>query len=46
VPPSSRLQKLKGDLGGFHSIRINDQRRIIFKWHDGEPHAVQIIDYH
>ena len=46
VPPSNRLEKLKGDLSGFHSIRINDQWRIIFKWLNGEPHAVQIVDYH
>jgi toxin HigB-1 len=46
VPPSNRLEKLKGDLSGFHSIRINDQWRIIFKWLKGEPHAVQIVDYH
>jgi proteic killer suppression protein len=35
VPPSNRLEKLKGDLGGFHSIRINDQWRIIFRWRSG-----------
>ena len=46
VPPSNRLEKLKGDLSGFHSIRVNDQWRIIFKWLNGEPHAVQIVDYH
>ena len=46
LPPSNRLEKLKGDLGAFHSIRINDQWRIIFKWLNGEPHAVQIVDYH
>jgi proteic killer suppression protein len=46
VPPSNRLEKLKGDLNGFHSIRINDQWRIIFKWLSGEPHAVQIVEYH
>jgi toxin HigB-1 len=46
VPPSNRLEKLKGDLGDFYSIRINDQWRIIFKWLNGEPHAVQIVDYH
>ncbi len=34
------------NLSGFHSIRINDQWRIILKWLDGEPHAVQIVDYH
>jgi proteic killer suppression protein len=46
VPPSNRLEKLKGDLSGFPSIRINDQWRIIFKWLNGEPHAVQIVDHH
>jgi proteic killer suppression protein len=46
VPPLNRLEKLKGDLGAFHSIRINDQWRINFKWLNGEPHAVQIVDYH
>jgi plasmid maintenance system killer protein len=35
---------LKGNLSGFYSIRINDQWRIIFKWLNGEPHAVQIVD--
>jgi len=46
VPPSNRLEKLKGNLKDFHSIRINDQWRIIFKWLDGEPHEVRIVDYH
>jgi toxin HigB-1 len=46
VPPSNRLEKLKGDLKDFYSIRINDQWRVIFKWFDGEPHEVQIVDYH
>ena len=46
VPPSNRLEKLKGDLKDFHSIRINDQWRVIFKWIDNEPHEVQIVDYH
>jgi toxin HigB-1 len=46
VPPSNRLEKLKGNLKGFHSIRVNDQWRVIFKWIDGEPHEVQIVDYH
>ena len=46
VPPSNRLEKLKGDLRDFHSIRINDQWRVIFKWRDGEPHEVRIVDYH
>jgi proteic killer suppression protein len=46
VPPSNRLEKLKGDLKDFHSIRINDQWRVIFRWIDGEPHGVRIVDYH
>jgi proteic killer suppression protein len=46
VPPSNRLEKLRGDLKDFHSIRINDQWRVIFKWTDGEPHQVRIVDYH
>jgi proteic killer suppression protein len=46
VPPSNRLEKLKGDLQAFYSIRINDQWRVIFKWRDGEPHEVEIVDYH
>ena len=46
VPPSNRLEKLKGDLKEFYSIRINDQWRVIFKWINGEPHGVRIVDYH
>jgi toxin HigB-1 len=46
VPPSNRLEKLKGTLGDFYSIRINDQWRVIFKWVKGEPHEVRIVDYH
>ena len=46
VPTSNRLEKLKGDLSGFHSIGVNDQWRIIFKWLNGEPQSVQIVDYH
>jgi proteic killer suppression protein len=46
VPPSNRLEKLKGDLKNYHSIRINDQWRVIFRWIDGEPHEVRIVDYH
>jgi len=37
---------LKGDLKSFHSIRVNDKWRVIFKWLDGEAHQVQVIDYH
>jgi proteic killer suppression protein len=46
VPPSNRLEKLTGDLKDFHSIRVNDQWRVIFKWNAGDAHKVQIIDYH
>ena len=46
VPPSNRLEKLKGDLRGFYSIRINDQWRVILRWIEGEPHEVRIVDYH
>jgi toxin HigB-1 len=46
VPPSNRLERLRGDLRGFYSIRINDQWRVIFRWRDGEPYDVRIADYH
>jgi toxin HigB-1 len=46
IPPSNRLEKLSGDLKEYHSIRINDQWRIIFKWHSGHSFEVEIIDYH
>ena len=46
IPPSNRLEKLKGDLKDFYSIRVNDQWRIVFKWRNGEPHDVKITDYH
>jgi toxin HigB-1 len=46
VPPSNRLEKLKGDLRDFYSIRINDQWRVIFKWIEGDAHDVRIVDYH
>lgn len=45
-PPGNRLEALKGALKGFHSIRINDQWRIVFRWQDGNAYEVQIIDYH
>lgn len=46
IPPSNRLEKLRGKGKAFWSIRINDQWRIIFKWTDAGPTDVQIIDYH
>jgi proteic killer suppression protein len=45
-PPGNRLEALKGDFAGFHSIRINDQWRIVFRWQDSGVYDVQIIDYH
>ena len=45
-PPSNRLELLKGKLAGFHSIRINKQWRIIFRWGGQDAHDVQITDYH
>lgn len=46
VPPANRLEKLKGDLSGFHSIRINAQWRIVFKWRSNDAFDVEIVDYH
>jgi len=46
VPPSNKLEKLKGRLKDFYSIRINDQWRIIFKWNNGNTFEVEIVDYH
>ena len=45
-PPGNRLEALRGDLAGKHSIRINDQWRIVFRWTDAGPEDVEIIDYH
>ena len=44
-PPGNRLEVLKGDLQGYHSIRVNDQWRITFRWNDG-AHDVSLVDYH
>jgi proteic killer suppression protein len=46
LPPGNRLERLKGNLAGFHSIRVNDQYRVIFRWSDGNARDVQITDYH
>ena len=46
IPPSNRLEKLKGKLKDFHSIRINNQWRIIFIWENNNAEDVQIVDYH
>ena len=46
IPPSNRIEKLSGKLNEFHSIRINDQWRIIFIWKNNNSHNVAILDYH
>ncbi|MFL5305970.1 MAG: type II toxin-antitoxin system RelE/ParE family toxin [Polyangia bacterium] len=46
APPRNRLEALKGDLAGFHSIRVNDQWRIVFRWNDGAAHELRMTDYH
>ena len=45
-PPGNRLEELKGDWAGYHSIRVNDQWRIVFKWLDDNAHSVGLVDYH
>ena len=45
-PPGNRLEALKGNRKGQHSIRINDQWRICFRWHEGDAWNVEIVDYH
>jgi proteic killer suppression protein len=46
VPPGNRLERLKGDREGQHSIRINRQWRICFRWRSGDAYDVEIVDYH
>ena len=46
IPPANRLEKLKGDREGQHSIRINEQWRICFEWQEGDVFNVEIVDYH
>ncbi len=46
IPPANRLERLKGELSDYHSIRINDQWRIIFKWINNDAYDVKMIDYH
>jgi len=46
IPPSNKLEKLKGNLKDFYSIRVNAQWRIIFIWNNGNSEEVQLIDYH
>jgi len=46
IPPSNKLEKLKGNLKDFYSIRINNQWRIVFTWESGNAFDVEIMDYH
>jgi proteic killer suppression protein len=46
APPGNRLEALKGRLKGFHSIRINDQWRVVFRWEHGSAFEVTVVDYH
>ncbi len=46
APPGNRLEALSGNLKGFHSIRVNDQYRIVFKWTAEGPEMVEVTDYH
>lgn len=46
VPPGNRLERLRGNRAGQHSIRINDRWRICFRWRDGDAYDVEIADYH
>jgi proteic killer suppression protein len=46
VPPGNRLEKLRGDRPGQHSVRVNQQWRICFRWTSAGPEAVEIVDYH
>jgi toxin HigB-1 len=46
IPPSNRLEKLKGERAGQYSVRVNDQWRICFVWRGGDAYDVEIVDYH
>lgn len=46
IPPANRLEKLKGNLSSYHSIRVNQQWRIIFIWYENDALYVQLVDYH
>ena len=44
--PATRLEALKGDRAGQHSVRVNDQWRVCFAWRDGDAYDVEVVDYH
>jgi proteic killer suppression protein len=46
APPANRLEALRGKMDGLYSIRVNDRFRIVFEFHDGNAHSVDIVDYH
>ncbi len=46
LSPGNHLEELKGDLKGFHSIRVNDQWRLVFRWEEAQAYQVRLIDYH
>jgi proteic killer suppression protein len=46
IPPSNRLEALRGDRAASHSIRINDRYRVCFRWYEGNAYDVEIVDYH
>lgn len=46
APPGNRLEALKGDRKGQHSVRINGQWRVCFRWQEGDAYDVEIVDYH
>jgi proteic killer suppression protein len=46
IPAGNRLEKLRGDQAGRHSVRINDQFRVTFRWEEGDAHEVRVEDYH
>lgn len=46
IPPANRLERLKGDLKEYYSIRINNQWRVIFRWKNNDAYDVKIVDYH
>jgi proteic killer suppression protein len=45
-PPGNRLERLRGKWRSFHSIRVNEQWRVVFRWSEGQAHEVRLIDYH